>query len=95
MSDGNGNGFGIDPKWDSFIDKIVRETLETLGHKVGALGLDESERWHAELATARALIYAACAIVWGYTDEDADKVKVYVEVCLSKFLEGLQSESPQ
>jgi hypothetical protein len=92
VESGNGNGFGIDPKWDSFIDTTVRETLEVLGQKVGALGLNQTDQWHAELATARALIFAGCAVVWGFKDKDATFVKVFVEDALSRFIEGVESE---
>jgi len=88
----SGNGFGIDPKWNSYIDTTVRETLETLGQKVSSLGLSETEQWHAELATARALIYAGCTIVWGFTEEDATKVKAFVDDALSRYIGGLESE---
>jgi hypothetical protein len=92
MSDGgNGNGFGIDPKWNSYVDTTVRETLEALGRKVSSLGLDEAEQWHAELATARALIYAGCTIVWGFTEEDASKVKAFVDASLTSFISGLDA----
>ncbi|MFO0790932.1 MAG: hypothetical protein U0805_15850 [Pirellulales bacterium] len=95
MASGNGNGFGIDPKWNSYIDTTVRETLESLGQKVSSLGLSESEQWHAELATATALIYAGYTIVWGYTDESATKTKEFAEVTIARFFAGLTDGSGQ
>jgi hypothetical protein len=86
---GNGNGFGIDPKWNWYIDATVRETLEKLGQKVSSLNLSESEQQHAELATATALIYAGCTIAWGFTQEDAAKTKEFVDVTLGHFFAGL------
>ena len=87
--DGNGNGSGIDPKWYSYVDKTVRETLESLGQKVGSLKLDEEERQHAELATARALIYAGCTIVWGIAEEDAATARAFVDESVNCFFGGL------
>jgi hypothetical protein len=89
---GNGNGFGIDPKWNSYIDMTVRETLEALGQKVSSLGLSETEQWHAELATARALIYAGCTIVWGFTEEDSNKTKTFVDDTIARYFSGLETE---
>jgi hypothetical protein len=94
-TNGNGNGFGIDPKWNSYIDTTVRETLEGLGQKVHALGLSETDQSHAELATARALIYAGCTVVWGFTEEDATKVKAFVNDALLRFVGGLESENAE
>jgi hypothetical protein len=91
----DGNGFGLDPKWNSYVDATVRETLEALGQKVSSLGLNETEQLHAELATARALIYAGCTIVFGFTEEDASKVKAFVDDSLLRFLGGLESKDAE
>jgi hypothetical protein len=93
MENGNGNGFGIDPKWNSYIDTTVRQTLEMLGQKVSSLGLSESEQWHAELATATALIYAGYALAWGFTEEDSAKTRKFADATLSKFFAGLDQPS--
>jgi hypothetical protein len=95
MASGNGNGFGIDPKWNSYIDTTVRETLEALGQKITSLGLSESEQWHAELATATALIYAGYTIVWGYTEENTAKTKEFADVTISRFFAGLGDSNEQ
>ncbi len=84
MATGNGHG-KIDPKWDSLIDQWTREVLTTMGRKLGSLNLGEQDKGVAQVAMARALIYAGCSIVYDHTGNHGESAEEIIQEITKAF----------
>ena len=96
MMSSNGHGSGSrNPKWQSHIDRWVREVLETLGEKIGAMRLNETEKDTAQVAMARALIYAGATVAYSKTGESLLETKEVVDDILQTFFSDLENEDEE
>jgi len=84
MSNGHGHD-QLDPKWQSLVDQWIREVLETMGKKIGALRLKDSEQEMAQVAMARALIYAGSSIIFEHTGNHGEATEEMVNDIIKSF----------